>query len=69
MERLTEEHLKSVCRFGKGEETCSFLTMSVDGFECAKGTSIEPIITQRRAAGTMVAKGDNCEGRQGAVRG
>lgn len=69
-EGITEEHLRQVCKLGSGGKgiTCSFLTFEADsGFKCTKGTDLEPIIRQRRAAGTMKAMGDNCEGRVGSV--
>jgi len=65
--QITKKHVKEVCGLGQGEKTCSFLSAGGDGFTCAKGTSIEDIINQRRTAGTMKAKGDNCQGRKGAV--
>ena len=67
MEKITGEHLKTVCQMGKGMRTCAYLTMSGGGFECGKNTSVEAIIRQRLAEGTMKAQGDNCEGREGAV--
>ena len=65
---LTEEHVEGVCQRGQGEATCSFLSIGPGGFQCAKDTALEGVIRQRLAAGTMSAKGDNCEGRTGAVR-
>lgn len=54
---------ETLCKFGKGAETCSFLSMTVVvGFTCEKGSGIEDIIRSRRAEGTMKAKGDNCSG-------
>ncbi len=49
------------CGVGTGPKTCSFLRMATD-WECAKGTSIESIILERRESGTMNAMGDNCSG-------
>ncbi|TSC81683.1 MAG: hypothetical protein G01um101419_774 [Parcubacteria group bacterium Gr01-1014_19] len=59
---LDDKQVKKVCGLGNKEKTCSFLMMSADGFECAKKTAIEAVINQRRDAGTMNAKGDNCSG-------
>ena len=52
----------AVCKFGKGQETCSFLSVSGDGLRCLKGSSFEPLIKQRRLENSMAAKGDNCSG-------
>ncbi|MEK7640376.1 MAG: hypothetical protein AAB389_00040 [Patescibacteria group bacterium] len=59
---LSDKQVEKVCGLGKGEKTCSFLTMSAYGFECAKKTAIEKIIKERREAGTMNAQGNNCSG-------
>jgi hypothetical protein len=64
---ITAEHVQNVCLPGKRNKTCSFLTTSGGGFQCSKGTPIEATIRQRLAAGTLKAKGDNCDGREGEV--
>ena len=63
-QRIPSDYMKEICKSGCGEETCSYLMMGVNGFECAKGTDLEGILTQRRLAGQMVVRGDNCEGLQ-----
>ncbi len=52
----------TVCKFGKGQETCSFLGMSGNGLRCLKGSPLESNIIQRRREDSMGAKGDNCSG-------
>ncbi|MFA5107318.1 MAG: hypothetical protein WC497_03250 [Patescibacteria group bacterium] len=64
---LTAEHIEKTCQPGQGETTCGFLSMGPGGFQCAKGTALEGVIKQRLAAGTISAKGDNCEGRTGTI--
>jgi len=66
---LTREHLIEVCKYQEcGEQTCSFLVENGGEIACAKGNKImEMIIDRRRAAGSMLAKGDNCEGCSGSV--
>jgi hypothetical protein len=59
---IQEDKLKSVCKLGGGVATCSFLCADGGGFKCAKGSSLELSIRERHEAGTMVAKGDNCQG-------
>lgn len=63
---MDPRHLNEVCKFGQGEATCAFLMITTEGFACAKGTGIEPIIRDRLAQGTMCAKGDNCAGQNTA---
>ena len=60
--KITNDHADLVCHLGTGEQTCSFLTLGANGFECAKGTEVEQVILKRRAEGTMKAKGDCCSG-------
>ena len=63
----TEEHVKKVCKIEQGEETCRYLTMSPDGWNCAKSGSLRRAIDERIEKGTMNAKGDNCEGILGLI--
>lgn len=56
-----KEHVKEICKLGKGEECCAYFVMG-PGFMCAKGTTLAYTIELRLAAGTMNAKGDNCQG-------
>lgn len=65
MPELPEEHIKLACLAGGieislPEQRCSFLILGVVGFECAKGSSVESLIRERRP--TMKARGDNCSG-------
>jgi hypothetical protein len=65
---MTREHLKEVCRYDEcGEQTCSFLVENGGEVFCAKGTIMQRVIDQRREVGTMLAKGDNCEGCNGSI--
>jgi len=57
----------SICKFIKGEITCSFLVFSVPNLECAKNTSLQKAIIERKATGVINARGDGCEGRIGCV--
>ena len=60
---ISEEHIKDTCKFGEGAVTCSYLTLSGDGFKCGKTSpSIKKLIDQRRAQGTIKAMGDGCQG-------
>lgn len=49
------------CGLGKGTACCSYLAMR-RGFVCLKGTQEQATIDERRQAGTMNAKSDNCTG-------
>lgn len=62
---LTDDHVDKVCLPGKGVRTCRYLTvMGGAGWNCAKFRyDLAGIIDQRVAQGTMVARGNNCEGR------
>jgi hypothetical protein len=60
--KIDADKLKSVCKLGEQQETCSYLIAGADGFECAKGSSLHREIQQRREAGTIRAMGDNCQG-------
>lgn len=63
MSAVADDHVESTCRLGQGPATCAFLVMAPDvGLECAKGGVFEGLLRARLAAGTMVARGDNCDG-------
>lgn len=57
--KLTDDQVKSLCQ-PSSESTCSFLTMTADGWACAKGSDMELSIRARRSS--MRAQGDNCSG-------
>jgi len=59
---VTPEHAETVCKSGKGEIACSFLGLGEGGFSCLKKSSFESAIQERRRAGSIGAKGDNCSG-------
>jgi len=57
------DYIKDVCKLGQMEKCCSYLAVGAGGFECLKlSASGAAHIAIRRAEGTMVAMGDNCEG-------
>ncbi len=59
---IAEERANKVCKIGQREKTCSYLAFSSGGYTCEKGSAFEARIRDRRAAGSMYAKGDNCSG-------
>jgi len=58
---ISEEHSVSVCKRGKGSETCSFLVFGKE-LCCAKGSNLEPTLRKRIAEKTISSLGDNCSG-------
>ncbi len=61
--KVDEARMQTLCKRGKGSETCSFLALEGGaGFVCAKGSDIESIIRRRREEKSMRALGDNCSG-------
>jgi len=59
----TDEIAKTVCKMGQGHKCCRYLTIGGDGWSCEKWGDLRATLDARAAAGTMVARGDNCEGR------
>ena len=60
------EYIKGICKIGQGAACCRYLTMGSGGWCCEKTTSLKQVLDARAVAGTMVALGDNCEGRPAA---
>lgn len=58
--------IAELCRPGRGADTCRYLLGGPGGLECGKHQDgFRQEIDRRSAEGTMVAKGDNCEGLGG----
>lgn len=57
---ISREHLR-VCKIGQGAACCRYLVLKPPTC-CAKGTSMQPLLDARVAAGKMNAQGDNCPG-------
>ena len=67
---LTKAYIEEVCR-PCTSETCRYLIVGADGFECARvlgDTSIALNINDRVREGSMRAQGNNCGGRYGSSK-
>ena len=58
------DHVKNVCKIGQGNSCCRYLVISASGFECIKNTDMKAYIDSRVAMETMVARADNCLGKE-----
>ena len=57
------EHVKETCKIGQGHLCCRYLVMGGRGFECVKHTSMATLLDNRVETETIVARGDNCDGK------
>ena len=57
------EHVENVCKPGKGGDTCRYLVMGAEGWECVKNAPMSVLLDARVESESIVARGDNCEGR------
>jgi hypothetical protein len=64
---FTQEHFRKVCKAGQGAACCRYLTASAKGICCEKLSALRPVFDAKAERGDFVARGDNCEGRLGAV--
>jgi len=64
--KLTDKHIKHVCKIGKKEKTCRFLALG-ELFSCEKFGSLGCTINDRVKENKMVARGDNCDGLLGVI--
>jgi hypothetical protein len=60
---LDDDYVEDTCKPGQQEKTCRYLLMGPGGWQCGKLSDLKTYIDQRVSAGTMIARGDNCEGR------
>jgi hypothetical protein len=58
------DHVKNVCKIGQKNACCRYLIISASGFECIKNTDMKAYIDSRVAMETMVARADNCPGKE-----
>ena len=56
------EQVKDICKRGGRAKCCRYLIAGTDGFECAKLTTLKPVIDNKVKKGQFTAKGDNCLG-------
>jgi hypothetical protein len=54
---------REVCLIGHGERTCRYITMTANGWSCAKHSSLRAHLDERVRTKTMGARGDNCPGK------
>jgi hypothetical protein len=63
---LDDDYVRTTCQPGQREKTCRYLLCGPRGWECGKlDAAIAAVLDRRVAEGTIVACGDNCEGRDG----
>jgi len=60
---IPDDVVFSTCKPAQREKTCRYLCMGSEGFECHKKTELKAQLDERVAMNSMVAQGDNCEGR------
>ena len=58
------ENINNVCKIGQGNLCCRYLVVGNKGFECAKNTSLKEALDYRVYKQTIIAQGDNCEGKE-----
>jgi hypothetical protein len=61
---ITDTHAREKCKVGQGHDCCRYLTMSSGGWSCEKFGDFRRLLDQRVVDEEIVARGDNCEGRQ-----
>lgn len=60
---IPDDHLKAVCRIGKGADCCRYIVGGAEGLECAKHQpSLKDQIDRRVLWGAFKAVADNCDG-------
>lgn len=66
MQNIPEKHVNEVCKVGKKEKCCRYLSMGPGGWTCLKMNAfMRKLFDERVKTGTMKAIGDNCPGYGG----
>ena len=58
------KHIKNVCKIGQDYDCCRYLVVGPKGFECTKNTELKKLLDSRVEAKIIIARGDNCEGKE-----
>lgn len=62
---ITYEEMFGICKAGQGLVCCRYIGADAEGTACLKhDEDFRLAIDARVAKGTMIATGDNCEGKQ-----
>lgn len=64
---LTDEHTEEICKVGKGNETCRYLTSSAGSFVCAKFGPLMETLNNKAKNNEMESLGDNCDSLLGEI--
>lgn len=56
----TDEEVRELCKPGQGADTCSWLIMGANGFECCCHNKPHALL-DRRSKGQMIAMRDGCD--------
>lgn len=57
------DYVNKICKIGQLEKCCRYLSLGENGFQCLKFTGLAYILDVRVKENTIIAKGDNCEGK------
>ena len=61
---ITQEEMHTLCKIGQGAETCRYLGNAGSDPRCLKHTALAARVDDRVKSGSMIAQGDNCEGKK-----
>lgn len=61
---VLKDHVKNVCKLGQGNACCRYLVIGANGLECMKKTEMKEYLDSRVKSETMIARGDNCDGKE-----
>lgn len=65
LEPITDEHVRDVCKVGKGAQCCRYLTTAGAHWSCEKHSALAELIDALIDSRIdMHGRSDNCEGRK-----
>ena len=60
--KISKAHLDAVCKIGRKEKTCRYISLSKIGYVCMKNSPAHKKLDQLVKEESMIARADNCEG-------
>lgn len=60
--KIPKENLEKTCLINKGDKTCRYIIMGINGYVCVKNSRLKEMVDERVSENKMISVGNNCDG-------